>query len=101
MPTATSRLTRPNDCWCAGSGPSLAFHGECLFQNPRSCLGQLVFRQLLFARESDVGDIASRVGFTRNAFTQIVNDYVMEPRTLLPVVRARGAVIVNSIEHFD
>src|SRR6266478_5623528 len=80
---------------------SLSFHGESLFQNPGSRLGQPVFRQLLFAGESNIGHIASCHGVTRNAFTEIVNDHIMESRAFLPFVLPSGALHVNSVEHFD
>src|SRR6266481_6365213 len=105
MPTAALRLTRHNDLFFANPAwllaPPLSFHGECLFQNPGSRLGQLVFRQLLLARESNIGYIASRHGVTRNAFTQIVSDHIMESWTPLSLVRPRGALQVNSVEDFD
>src|SRR5260370_9897108 len=105
MPTAASRLTRPNDVLFANSArrsvPSLSFHGEGLLQNPRGRLRQLVFRQLLFACEGDVGHIASSDGLARYPFPKAVNDYIMQSRTLLPLVRPCAAFHVRSHEHFD
>src|SRR6266436_719023 len=105
MPTAALRLTRHNDLFFANptwlSVPSLSFHGECLFQNPGSRLGQLEFRQLLLTRESNIAHIASRHSVTRNAFTQIVNDHIVESWTFLPLVRPRGSLHVNPVEDFD
>src|SRR6266851_3939735 len=81
MPTAASRLSRPNDLLFTNSArrsvTSLSFHGEGLLQNPRGRLRPLVFRQLLFACEGDFGqldhayrDTGLFQQFARHAFLQ-------------------------------
>src|SRR5882762_4554276 len=104
MPTAASKLPRPNNSErrsiSAPSAPSLPLHSKRFLQDSRRRLGQLVLSQLFFAREGHFRHVASRHRLPANPFTQIIHDHIMESRPLLPFRRSSRALQINSIKHF-
>src|SRR6266481_3671546 len=78
-----------------------AIHRESLLQDTRRRLGKMKSGEFVFAREGDIGYIASGAGLASEAFAKIIHNHEVKSRSLLRVVGDWLIIQENPVEHFD
>src|SRR6267142_2294870 len=78
-----------------------AIHRERFLQDTRRRLRKMKSREFLFAREGDIGYIASGVGLASEAFAKIIHDHEVKSRLLFLFRGGCPIVEENPVEHLN